>query len=247
MKNLFYKTNIDICNDKQMFNFLKGHFTYDTMSSWNRLKSIANNVKLYNLNLSGDYYVALQALQAEDYMNVNSMIEDWEADHSDYVVGFNGRSSGYLVLYNKGNNCNILPDFITECETYDEYKRYAKEFYGSVKALRSDLRYFVNIVRSFDKLCDELAAYVDTLSVLDLAQEAITTIIENYNESYYEDLHVYGFKPLEQLEDEKALDITEIKTSHALYDLLALEVNKVCGELGCNFRVDKNKLYIEAK
>ena len=32
---MFYKTGVDITNDKQMFNFLKDHFTYPTMNSWN--------------------------------------------------------------------------------------------------------------------------------------------------------------------------------------------------------------------
>ena len=46
----FYKTGIDITNDKQMFNFLKNHFEYWTMNSWNRLSSVANKVKLYDLD-----------------------------------------------------------------------------------------------------------------------------------------------------------------------------------------------------
>ena len=43
---MFYKKGIDITNAKQMFEFLKGHYMYDTMNSWNGLKSIANNVKI---------------------------------------------------------------------------------------------------------------------------------------------------------------------------------------------------------
>ena len=100
---MFYRTNIDICNDKQMFNFLKGHFRYDTMNSWNRLQSIANNVKIYNLKLDGDCWVALSMLNKDNYFTVNMMIEDWEDEHPNYKVGFNGRSGGYLVLYNKND------------------------------------------------------------------------------------------------------------------------------------------------
>ena len=48
---MFYQKGVDISNTKSMFNFLNNHFTYDTMNSWNGLKSIANNVKVYNLNL----------------------------------------------------------------------------------------------------------------------------------------------------------------------------------------------------
>ena len=108
---MFYVTGIDISSDKQMFNFLKDHFQYYTMNSWNRLKSIAHNVKIYNLKLSGDHWTALTFLQDDDYFVVNMMIEDWEADHKGYKVGFNGRSGGYLVLYNDHNDCHLSTFF----------------------------------------------------------------------------------------------------------------------------------------
>ena len=113
---MFYIKGIDITNDKQMFNFLKDHFQYYTMNSWNRSKSIAHNVKIYNLRLSGDHWTALTFLQDDDYFVVNMMIEDWEAEHRGYKVGFNGRSGGYLVLYRDNNCCCILPDDIDESE-----------------------------------------------------------------------------------------------------------------------------------
>ena len=105
---MFYVKGIDITNDRQMFEFLKNHFQYYTMNSWNRLKSIAHNVKIYNLKLSGDSWTALALLQDDDYFEVNLMIEDWEAEHPNYKVGFNGRSGGYLVLYNKDNNGGVF-------------------------------------------------------------------------------------------------------------------------------------------
>ena len=160
---MFYKTGIDLRNDKQMFNFLKEHFSYSTLNSWNGLKSIANNVKLYNLNLTGDWSTALNALEKDDYFDVNMMIEDWEADHPNYKVGFNGRSGGYLVLYNKDNNCNVLPDYIVDGD-YEDYKQYIKDYYGTLKDNRSNLRYLTELVRDFDKLCDDIRDYVDELS-----------------------------------------------------------------------------------
>ena len=51
---MFYKTGVDITKEKSMWHFLKNHFTYSTMNSWNGMKSIAHNVKLYNLKLDGD-------------------------------------------------------------------------------------------------------------------------------------------------------------------------------------------------
>ena len=62
---MFYKTGVDICNIKSMWNFLHDHYTYYTMNSWNRSKSIAHNVKLYNLKLDGDWTVAMRYLLDE--------------------------------------------------------------------------------------------------------------------------------------------------------------------------------------
>ena len=63
-------------NDKEMFEFLKEHFTYNTMNSWNGLESIANNVKVYNLGLEGDCWKALDKAQQDDYDEINWMIRD---------------------------------------------------------------------------------------------------------------------------------------------------------------------------
>ena len=61
-KRLFQKTGVDICSAKSMFNFINEHYQYYTLNSWNNLKSIANNVKLYNLELEGDWGTACSYL-----------------------------------------------------------------------------------------------------------------------------------------------------------------------------------------
>ena len=177
---MFYKKGIDITNDKQMFNFLKDHFTYDTLNSWNCLKSIANCVKIYDLGLEGDCWNALKYLEQDDYFDVNSMLEDWEREHRGYRLGFNGRSGGYIVMYNNDNNCSILPDSITYCDNYDEYKTYCKDYYGSVRDARGDLKYYTKLVQSFDKLCDTIRDYVNELSKRNFALDSADLIVEEY-------------------------------------------------------------------
>jgi predicted small secreted protein len=169
---MFYKKGLDITNAKQMFEFLRGHYMYDTMNSWNGLKSIANNVKLYNLNLDGDWTVALSFLYDNDGYSdlvylINDTIEMWEEEHEGYVVGFNGRSGGYLVLYSNFNNSNILPDMITDYDTYEEFKEACQSYYGGVKYYKSDLQYYTKLVQDFDKLCDELRNIVNEYSKMD--------------------------------------------------------------------------------
>lgn len=183
-KHHFYKTGLDITNTKEVFNFLKNHFTYDTMNSWNCLQSIANNVKVFNLGLDGDCYVALNLLQLDDYATINYMIEYWEYTHEGYSVGFNGRSGGYLVLYGANNNGNILPDCIVDND-YEEFKEYCKEYWGGVKYYKSELKDYVKLVQDFDKLCDEIRVYVNELSIANYELDELNKLVNKFN-CYYE-------------------------------------------------------------
>lgn len=177
-KNHFYKTGVDICSAKSMFNFINGHFRYWTMNSWNRLQSIANNVKLYNLGLDGDWCVASDYLWDENDIGdlqaeISSRIYDWEHDHPGYSLGFNGRSDGYLVMYNKDregrvNFVSILPEWLEGFDTYEDWKEYVLEYYAyAVKDMVPSLREYVAVIRDFDKLCDDLRDLVNEYSKMD--------------------------------------------------------------------------------
>ena len=162
---MFYQKGINITNDKQMFNFINNHFTYDTLNSWNQLHSIANNVKLYNLKLKGDWCKALDLLFDECdesglQYNINEMIEHWERQHPGYKLGFNGRSSGYLVMYNEGNCKSILPDILQQ-RNYEDFKEDVRYWYGGLKYYRNELQFYTKLIQDFDKLCDELRELVE--------------------------------------------------------------------------------------
>lgn len=233
---MYYVKGIDITNDKQMFNFLKDHFQYYTMSSWNRSKSIANNVKLYKLGLSGDWTVALDFLNDSSYDEINSMIEDWEYEHPGYKVYFNGRSGGYLVLVNADNNRSVLPDDIDECVDYEEYKRYCKEYYGGVKQNRHDLVELVRVVRDFDKLCDDLRDHCDWLSKHDFKKEAMEEAVSLFNEHYYDDLYYLDFDELTC--EDGVVDIEQISALTCLVEAFLKIANKP--SLGYKVKVEGN-------
>jgi len=149
---MFYK-KVNKNNNKEMYNFLKNHFEYWTMNSWNRLYSIANNVKIYKLGLD---YKILEILELDNYYTINSIIQEWENEHKDYSVGFNGRSAGYLVLGNKDNNNHILDYYITSNDTYEDFKNDIQYAFGGMKYYKDILKRQVEIVQEFDKLCDKL-------------------------------------------------------------------------------------------
>ena len=153
----FQKT-VNIGHNKDMWNFLKYHYTYDTLNSWNRMVSVSNNVKAYNLPFDHDYREVMDVLQKDDYETINEYIDEWEDDHSGYKIGFNGRSQGYIVLYNEKDSKNILPSFITDYDSYEDFKES-----NYVSSYTSDLRAYTELVRDFDRLCDELIDICDDL------------------------------------------------------------------------------------
>ena len=177
-KKHYYKTGVDICSAKSMFEFISGHFKYDTMNSWNRLKSVANKVKLYDLGLDGDWGTALNFMFDEDdcgglQNEIFCMINEWEKLHPGYTLGFNGRSDGYLVMYNKekDNRVNfrsVLPEWLEGYNDYESWKEYAVEYFSyNVKDFIPGLREYTELIRSFDRLCDELRLLVNEYSKMD--------------------------------------------------------------------------------
>jgi hypothetical protein len=198
---MFYKTGVDISSVKSMWEFLHNHPTYSTMNSWNRHRSIAHNVKLYNLNLEGDWTVALRYLFDEaDSGNlqllIDDMIREFQEANPCYRAGLNGRSGGYLVFYNAQDNLSVLPDCL-DYDSYEDFKTDIKEYdiYGRVSDYAYELRQTVEVVREFDKLCDRLRDIVNEYSKksfdVDKLEDAITRFGDTYGDDL-EDLGLYG-------------------------------------------------------
>ena len=192
----FYVTNVDIASPKSMWQFLKDHFTYSTMNSWNGMRSIAHNVKLYNLGLEGDWGVVAQYLADESDAGCLNMficdeIQEFERENPCYRVGFNGRSGGYLVLYNKDNYRSVLPDCVDDYESYEEFKADVKSYGQRVSDFEYELRQVVEIVREFDKLCDRLCALVNDYSKRSFELDLMEAAINYFNDLYSEDLEEF--------------------------------------------------------
>ena len=157
---MYYK-KVDYNSNKECFEFLTNHFEYDTMNSWNGLRSIAHNVKLYNLPVN--YEDAVRALEEDEYFQINQTIKDWEEEHPGTEVGFNGRSGGYLVLRSSEHNGHIFENDHNSPIHYDDYENWKADVqmdWGSLKAYHSELVYQVKLVQEFDKLCDDLVEVV---------------------------------------------------------------------------------------
>lgn len=164
-KRFFNKTSKKMTL-RQKFDYIHNHYYYYTMNSWNETKSLANNVKIYNLPLTKeqkDKFFELygdENLIDEVYFHINMMLEDFESEN-DFEIGFNGRSGGYLVAYNKNNYCNIIDEDLIDFESYDEVIRYYKECYDwsfrdCQAELKSNIERNFEICVLFDDCCDDV-------------------------------------------------------------------------------------------
>lgn len=111
--------------------------------------------------LSGEAY-------CPDYeIGIHETIAGFTKDHPGYTMGFNGRSSGYLVLYD-----NEHPGKPVEVPDEDEINDMPVD----------ELADIAGLVRDFDKACDEIRAlFIDTVLEYRLVeQERTVTVTEKF-------------------------------------------------------------------
>ena len=100
-----FSETVDLRSRQAMTDFLLSHFRYDTMNSWNCATSYACNLKIHTLDLSRDIEGRLYGLiQCQEFFEMQRELMDAfaEAHQFRWQVGMNGRSGGYLVLYEGG-------------------------------------------------------------------------------------------------------------------------------------------------
>ena len=116
-RRLFSK-RVDKRSRAEMTAYLSGHFRDNTMNSWNRSTSYACNMKLYKLGLDRETEDKLwDMIQVpEFYERLNERIEDFNWQHNYlWQAGWNGRSGGYLVLYQGGTKPSGYRSYCTKC------------------------------------------------------------------------------------------------------------------------------------
>ena len=93
---------VDMRSREAMTEFLKEHYRYSTANSWNLSTSYANCVKITQLGLDEKIISALLDMMSVEgaYEEVNAILHEFgERYNWLWQAGFNGRSGGYLVLY----------------------------------------------------------------------------------------------------------------------------------------------------
>ena len=113
-----FSRRVDKRSRAEMTAYLSGHFRYNTMNSWNRSTSYACNMKLYKLGLDrGTEDKLWDIIQVpEFYERLNERIVDFNRKHNYlWQAGWNGRSGGYLVLYQGGTKPSGYRSYCTKC------------------------------------------------------------------------------------------------------------------------------------
>ena len=186
----FYFEGLKEKTIEQKYQYLKNHFEYDIMNSWNNLKTIANNVKIYNLGLTSEQQNNFFEINEADdnflYYETIEIIKEFERLTNTQVY-FNGRSGGYMI---------IVPDFeiakrnehifdylnISDIQYFDSYKEFKKEqnyylqSYNMKASWKNEIENAYFLIKSFDKLCDILRA--ELIYILDNFK------IEEHEETY---------------------------------------------------------------
>lgn len=93
---------IDLRSRREMTDYLRNHFRYSTMNSWNHATSYACNLKIYGLGLDPEIESKLyDMLDTREFLLMRQeALYLFNAVHNfRWQAGFNGRSGGYLILY----------------------------------------------------------------------------------------------------------------------------------------------------
>lgn len=115
---MYYGKTVDMNNRQAMIDFLSNHFRYSTANGWNRSTSYAHNMKVYNMGLTEEQENVLWDLMDAEgaYSEINWLIDDFgdKYDHQ-WQAAFNGRSGGYLVLYQGGQKESEYKSYCISC------------------------------------------------------------------------------------------------------------------------------------
>jgi hypothetical protein len=115
---MYYK-EIDKRYREAMTAFLKKHYRYNTMNSWNRSTSYANNIKLHQIDKPEDidndtWWEMLWITEWQE--KLSDLLEDFGREHEwQWQAGINGRSGGYVILYRGGIKPSGYKSYCTHC------------------------------------------------------------------------------------------------------------------------------------
>ena len=101
-----------------MIDFLKSHFRYHILSSWNHKTSYANNIKISHLDVSKEIADKLfELINVDEAYEIGyDVLKNFMDEHDGYYqIRSNGRSGGYLILYTGQKKTSDYKSYCTAC------------------------------------------------------------------------------------------------------------------------------------
>ena len=115
---MFYQ-EINVNKRGEMIAFLKHHARYNTLHAWNQSTSYANCIKLHKLvkpdDVAEEIWWELFTLP-QWHEVLSDLLEAFGTKHHwQWQAGINGRSGGYIVLYQGGIKPSGYQSYCTHC------------------------------------------------------------------------------------------------------------------------------------
>lgn len=162
MEERYFHKEINTNSRKEMAFYIKNHFTYNRLNSWNDWKGYANNVKIYNLGLTRKQELKVHEtllnyeIDASEFWDSVTNSMEYFKDLTGYEMYFNGRSSGYIVT-----DIDIID--------YEDLKTMSKK----------ELQKVTELLQKFDEFCDTLRSdliyYLDNATIEEIEETIINT------------------------------------------------------------------------
>lgn len=113
-----FSQRIDLRSRSAMTAYLRNHFRYYTANSWNGADSYACNLKITHLGLESTVVDKLfDILETQEFIDAQEQLMlEFGTDHANrWQARMNGRSGGYLVLYQSKCVPSGYKSFCTHC------------------------------------------------------------------------------------------------------------------------------------
>lgn len=138
---------------KAIVEYLKSHFRYNTMNSWNNSTSYAHNIKIHHLEwesreLENRAFEMMELTEAYD--DVNWILEEFATMYNySFQIVFNGHNGGYLVLIHGGKNGDRI--YVQLGLDIDQGEDFIDPDLWDLSSLRSRME----LVWDFDQACKD--------------------------------------------------------------------------------------------
>lgn len=149
-ENFFYK-EVNKQSRKEMAFYIKNHFTYSRLNSWNNWQGYANNVKIYNLGLTKEQEKKAYNIILDYEIDA---IEFWDTVR-DYIYYFK-EATGYETYFNDLASYGLDEEDEEESERFLEEVEEFELLYSQLKNIPDELPQKSSILEDYEMVLETI-------------------------------------------------------------------------------------------